>query len=179
MKYHYEFDRNYKDIDIWIQKECIWLHTSHQHTHRQTYTPCTYNQDEQLELKNLTSTWLTDTQTFLVLLRGICVLPMCSSCWAALSHKEALIGLYSSPRCRSNRQNQLEQSLPKSLPPCLLLLVWTGLLKPMRNLFLQTYFADVSVETLGVWSTALSFVSITSGILIVYSPWLPTPKPWF
>lgn len=33
--------------------------------------------------------------------------------------------------------------------PHLLLLVWTGLLKPMRNLILQTYFADVSVETLG------------------------------
>lgn len=33
--------------------------------------------------------------------------------------------------------------------PHLLLLVLTGLLKPMRNLILQTYFADVSVETLG------------------------------
>lgn len=35
------------------------------------------------------------------------------------------------------------------LSPGLSLLVWTGLLKPMRNLILQTYFADVSVETLG------------------------------
>lgn len=50
-------------------------------------------------------------------------------------------------------QKQLEQSLlcfpSVPLPSCLLLLVWTGLLKPMRNLVLQTYFADVSVETLG------------------------------
>lgn len=30
-----------------------------------------------------------------------------------------------------------------------MILVWTGLLKPIRNLILQTYFADVSVETLG------------------------------
>lgn len=38
---------------------------------------------------------------------------------------------------------------------------------------------DISVEILSVWLTALSFVSVTSGILIVYSPWLPTHEPPF
>lgn len=50
----------------------LTAHPSPTHTHTQTYTPCTYNQDEQLELKlrtNFKQTWLTDTQTFLALLR--------------------------------------------------------------------------------------------------------------
>lgn len=95
---------------------------------------------------------IADTQTFLVLLKGICVLWMCSSRWAALSHKGALIGLYFCPSCRKTSRtnwNKVYFLLLKSPSPCLSLLVWTGLLKPMRNLILQTYFADVSVETLG------------------------------
>lgn len=109
------------------------------------------NQDEQLELK----LWTNETS-----LRH----KHSWSCWrevascgcarAAERHwasRGANRPLYLS-QLQKSKQNQLEQSLlsSPSIPfPCLLLLVWTGLLKPMRNLILQTYFADVSVETLG------------------------------
>lgn len=45
--------------------------------------------------------------------------------------------------------------------------------KSLRNSNMADTFSEASVETLDVWPTVLSFVSISAGILIVYSPQLP------
>lgn len=182
MTYNYEFDRSYKDIDKWIlKKEFLTVNPSPTHTH--THTCTLYIQTRmRLELKLWTNKNIADTQTFLVLLKGICVLWMCSSRWAAPSHKEAPIGLYFCPSCRKSCRtnwNKVYFLLLKSPFPLFITigLDWTS--KANKNLILQTFLRMFLLKPLAVWPTALSFVSITPGILIVYSPWLPTPKPQF
>lgn len=81
----------------------------------------------------------------LVLFRGICF--WCLSRWAVPSHKGAVMGIYFGWSCRKKKNFKKADPIILNHPhPCVMTMVWSGLLKPLRDLVLQTYFADVFVH---------------------------------
>lgn len=106
--------------------------------------------------------------------KGICILWKCSSCWAAPSHKGALALPILSQLQKIKVTNRnvyfclLEPPLPISD-------YWFGLdfWNQWGNLLLWRF----ALKPSAVRPTALSFVSITRGVLIVYSPRPPLPSP--